>query len=248
MDHTSFPTHLYDQRAVTAEYAMIHTDELINAVSKKNEAIFIRNDENLAVLVPYWWYMNNFGFNVRKIVELLFEECRKQDIVSAKINLDIAHGYLSHVNCLNVQEIQQCLMEKMDGHPYAQLWTDLLDRWSNSWEENHTKERWLVRTKFAGDRKIYLQYQNGTTRLLDGHQLIGKGLNEEDLTDDPTFYSRVTMTSGALLWISNTGRIQRVASSDELLELSTPVDPLQAWTIWNSQRIPRKVHHRRQTP
>lgn len=239
MEYKPFPTYLNNPRTVTTEYAVTHPDELLKAVNQNNDAIFIRNDNDLAVLVPYWWYMNNFGSNVQRIVERLFKECRTKDIVTAKINLDIAHGYLSHVNQITGQEIQRSLMAKMDGHPYAQQWMDLLDRWSKSWQENHAKELWLVMAKYASDRKIYLLYQNGTTRVLDGRSLIGKGLKEADLRCDSTFYDQITMTSGALLWTSETGRIQRIASAEDLLELSTPVDPLQARSVWDTPQIRR---------
>ena len=123
MEYKPFPTHLNDPRTVTTEYAVTHPDELLKAVNQNNDAIFIRNDNDLAVLVPCWWYMNNFGSNVQRIVERLFKECRTKDIVTAKINLDIAHGFLSHVNQITGQEIQRSLMAKMDGsHSLPDCW------------------------------------------------------------------------------------------------------------------------------
>ena len=93
--------------------------------------------------------------------------------------------------------------------------------------------------KFAGNRQIYLLYQNGSTRLLDGRKLIGRGLSEADLADESVFYSRITMTSGALLWMSEENQIMWAVSSDELLELSSPVDPGKALSIWETIRVAR---------
>ena len=237
MKQKQFPVHLSRQRTVTAEHLIAQTGELLKAVNRDNEAIFVRNDEDFAVLVPYWWYMNNHGSNVQMIVEYLFEECRNQSSENADFNLTIANGYFSHVSRLIGHEIRTALMEKMEGHAHAKQWQDLLDGWTRKWKENNTPELWLVMAKFAGDCKLYLLYQNGTTRLMDGRQLIGRGLKADDLEDEGAFYSRLSMTSGALLWNSEEGQIQLAVSSDELLELSTPVDPGEANTIWNPQRI-----------
>lgn len=237
MEHTPFPIHLNNQRTVTAEYVMAHTDELLKAVNRSNEAIFVRNNEDLAVLVPYWWYMNNFGTNVPMIVDYLFEECRKPGMKNTAVNLAIADGYFSHVSRIVGQEIRQSLLKKMEGHAHAEQWQELLDRWSRKWQENDAEELWLVMAKFTEDRQLYLLYQNGTTRLLDGRKLIGRGLKAEDLNDESVFYDRLTITSGALLWLSEEERIQCAVSSDELLELSIPVDPDKAKPIWDFQQI-----------
>ena len=239
MEYKHLPVYLNNLRAVTEEYAMAHTEELLKAVNRGNEAIFVQNNEDMAILVPYWWYMQNFGNNVQMIVEHLFEECREQNATNSMINLGIADGYLSHVSRMVGQEIRESLLDKMVGHPHAAQWQEMLDRWAGKWKENTARELWLVMAKFAGDRKIYLLYQNGATRLLDGRTLIGRGLKAQDLDDESVFCDRITMTSGALLWMSEEDRIMWAVSSDELLELSTPVDPDKAKDIWKPQRIKR---------
>lgn len=47
------------------------------------------------------------------------------------------------------------------------------------------------------------------------------------------------MTSGALLWMSEENQIMCAVSSDELLELSVPVDPSKALSIWGTIRVAR---------
>lgn len=239
MEYKHLSVYLRNLRAVTEEYAKEHTEELLKAVNRGNEAVFVQNDEDMAILVPYWWYMQNFGNNVQMIVEYLFEECREQNATDSMINLGIADGYLSHVSRMVGQEIRESLMDKMNGHPYAVQWQEMLDRWAGKWKENTAKELWLVMAKFAGDRKIYLLYQNGATRLLDGRTLIGHGLKAVDLEDESVFCDRITMTSGALLWMSEEDRIMWAVSSDELLELSIPVAPDEAKEIWKPQRVKR---------
>ena len=239
MKNNNLPVHLSKLRTVTEDYAAEHMEELLKNVNQNDEAAFVRNEEDMAVLVPYWWYMANFGSDVQKIVEYLFEESREQSLTNAMVNLSIADGYLSHVSRIVGKDISEALMERMEGHPHAAQWQALLELWADRWQENNAPELWLVMAKFAGDRKIYLLYQNGVTRLLDGRNLIGHGLTEADLADESVFCSRITMTSGALLWMSEEDQIMWAVSSDELLELSTPVDPDKAKTIWEPIRVKR---------
>lgn len=239
MKNKYLPVHLNNLRTVTEEYATGHMEELLKSVNQNNEAAFVRNEEDMAVLVPYWWYLSNFGNDVQKIVEYLFEESREQSFTNAMVNLGIVDGYLSHVSRIVGKDISEALMERMEGHPHASQWQALLELWAGRWKENTAPELWLVMAKFAGDRKIYLLYQNGATRLLDGRDLIGRGLKAEDLEDESVFCNRITMTSGALLWMSEEDQIMWAVSSDELLELSTPVDPDKAKVIWEPLRVKR---------
>ena len=235
MKNNYLPVHLSKLRTVTEDYATEHMEELLKNVNQNNEAAFVQNEEDMAVLVPYWWYMTNFGSDVQKIVEYLFEESREQSLNNAMVNLGIVDGYLSHVSRIVGKDISEALMERMEGHPHASKWKALLELWAGRWKENTG----LVMAKFAGNRQIYLLYQNGATRLLDGRNLIGHGLKAEDLQDESVFYSRITMTSGALLWMSAEDQIMWAVSSDELLELSTPVDPDKAKAIWEPLRVKR---------
>lgn len=239
MNNKYLPVHLSNLRTVTEDYATEHMTDLLKSVNQHNEAAFVRNEEDMAVLVPYWWYMAHFGNDVQKIVEFLFEESREQSLANAMVNLGIVDGYLSHVSRIVGKDISEALMERMEGHPHSAQWQALLDFWAERWKQNTAPELWLVMAKFAGDRKIYLLYQNGATRLLDGQDLIGRGLTEADLADESVFCSRITMTSGALLWMSEEDQIMWAVSSDELLELSTPVDPSKAVGIWEPIRVKR---------
>lgn len=239
MNNKYLPVHLSNLRTVTEDYATEHMEELLKNVNQNNEAAFVWNEEDMAVLVPYWWYMANFGNNVQKTVEFLFEESREQSLANATANLGIVDGYMSHVSRIVGKDISEALMDRMEGHPHAAQWQALLELWASRWKENDAPELWLVMAKFAGNRQIYLLYQNGATRLLDGQDLIGHGLTEADLADESVFCSRITMTSGALLWMSEEDQIMWAVSSDVLLELSTPVDPDKVKTIWEPIRVKR---------
>ncbi len=239
MKNNYLPVHLSKLRTVTEDYAAVHMEELLKSVNQNDEAAFVRNEEDMAVLVPYWWYLSNFGNDVQKIVEYLFEESREQSATHAMVNLGIVDGYLSHVSRIVGKDIAEVLTERMEGHPHASQWQALLELWADRWKENTAPELWIVMAKFAGNRQIYLLYQNGATRLLDGRDLIGRGLTEADLEDESVFCSRITMTSGALLWVSEGDQIIWAVSSDELLELSAPVDPSKAAGIWEPIRVKR---------
>ena len=239
MKNNNLPVHLSKPRTVTEDYATEHMEELLKNVNQNDEAVFVQNSENMAVLVPYWWYLSNFGNDVQKTVEYLFEESREQNLTNAMIYLSIVDGYLSHVSRIVGKDISEALMERMEDHPHASQWQSLLELWASRWKENDAPELWLVMAKFAGNRQIYLLYQNGATRLLDGRSLIGHGLTEADLADESVFCSRITMTSGALLWMSEEDQIMWAVSSDVLLELSTPVDPSKAVGIWEPIRVKR---------
>jgi len=239
MKNNYLPVHLSKLRTVTEDYAAEHMEDLLKNVNQNDEAVFVQNGENMAVLVPYWWYLSNFGNDVQKVITYLFEESREQSLTNAMVNLSIADGYLSHVSRIVGKDISEALMERMEGHPHAAQWKDLLELWAGRWKENTAPELLMVMAKFAGNRQLYLLYQNGSTRLLDGRNLIGHGLKTEDLEDESVFYSRITMTSGALLWMSEEDQIMWAVSSDELLELSTPVDPDKAKAIWEPIRVKR---------
>lgn len=239
MKKYNMPDKLDELRTVPEGYAAAHMPEMLQAVSRDNMAFFIANGKNMAVMVPYWWYAANFGNDVRKTVENLFEDSRDLSSDHAMVSLAIVDGYLSRVSRIIGKEIAEMLMERMADHPHAAKWTALLELWEERWRKDTAPELWVVMAKFAGNRQIYLLYQNGATRLLDGRKLIGRGLSEADLADESVFYSRITMTSGALLWMSEENQIMWAVSSDEMLELSTPVDPSKALSIWETIRVAR---------
>lgn len=217
---------------VSLESALEHADGLLERVNRENVAFIIRDEGSTVVLVPYWWHAIAVGPDPKQIMEILFGESKfAVDAEILKIE-GIALGYIKLTTPETAQEILDTLLPQVADHPYANHWHRLLDKLSVYWNEEHQPE--LVMARFDGDRRVYLLFTDGRTRLVDMRRFIGRGLTGADLWDEEYFRDCLTLVTGALIWMEVAGEVQATFSSEELLRESDPVEGEWIRELWRS--------------
>lgn len=242
MNHEYLPISVEGLLNVTAEYAQEHTVELLERVNRENIAIMIRDAKGAVMMVPYWWHCLAFGTDPKRILEVLFEESKWADDTEILKITGIAQGYINLTNQESAHEILEELIPQVSTHPHATHWRNVLDKLAKYWNISHEPK--VLFCAFAEDRKVYLLFTDGQTRLVDMRAFIGRGLEEADLQDEAHFRNCLTVVTEALAWMEVAGTVDATFSSEELLQASASVEKAVAKDIWSTPKDGVNYHLR----
>lgn len=242
MNHEYLPISVEGLLTVTVEYAQEHTEELLERVNRENITIIIRDAKGAVMMVPYWWHCLAFGTDPKRIMETLFEESKWADDAEILKITGIAQGYINLTSPDVAREILDELLPQVDAHPHASHWRGVLDKLAKHWDISHEPK--VLFCAFAEDRKVYLLFTDGQTRLVDMRAFIGRGLEEDDLRDEEHFRDCLSMVSEALVWMEVAGTVRAAFSSEELLQASEPVEEVFAKDIWAAPKDGVNYHLR----
>lgn len=242
MNYEYLPISVEGLLTVTVEYAQEHTEELLEQVNRENIAIVIRDTKGAVMLVPYWWHCLAFGTDPKRILEVLFEESKWADDTEILKITGIAQGYINLTSPDAARVILEELLPQMDAHPHAAHWHSVLDKLAKRWDIPHEPK--VLFCAFAGDRKVYLLFTDGQTRLVDMRAFVGRGLGEADLRDEEHFRDCLSMVSESLVWMEVAGTVRAAFSSEELLQASEPVEEAVAKDVWETPKDGVNYHLR----
>lgn len=242
MEYEYLPIFVEGLLTVTVEYAQEHTVELLERVNRENITIIIRDAKGAVMLVPYWWHCLAFGTDPKRILEVLFEESKWADDTEILKITGIAQGYINLTSPDVAQNILEELLPQVDAHPHASHWHSVLDKLAKSWDIPHEPK--VLFCAFTGDRKVYLLFTDGQTRLVDMRAFIGRGLEEADLRDEAHFRNCLTVVTEALVWMEAAGTVRATFSSEELLQANEPVEEAVAREIWATSKDGVNYHLR----
>lgn len=223
-------TYLDKIMSVSAAYAQKHFDELAERVCRENIAIIVQDEDGSVVMAPYWWYQLSFGLDPKDVITTLFKQSRFIGSTEILKFIVVANGYINMTTPDSAQELLSELLPLLERHPHSVHWSKLLDKLATYWDEDHRPR--LIIAAFGEDRKVYLLFTDGKTRVVDMRKFIGHGLEEADLEDEEYFRDSLTLVTEALAWMPVAGEMKVVFFSEGLLRESEPVDDEIAKEIW----------------
>lgn len=220
---------------ITTEYAEENFDQLMELTCTENYAFIIEDEKGSVVLLPYWWHQKSLGIDPREVIERLFEESKTADFAEIVRYMTVVHGYIRLTTPVTAQEIVRELTPLLKEHPHAKWWEPMLGKLDAFWKQDYVS--CLVAAAHAGDRKIYLRFSDGQTRLLDMRRLIGRGIDATDLESEERFQFCLSMVTDALKWQPPESDLWTVFFAEDLIPVSELVEDEAVKDIWKADPI-----------
>lgn len=220
---------------VETEPALAHSQRLCELINTESVGVLImQGDERPYFLAPYWWNGICMGSDARKAIEELFEgskSCQGLDILTYLI---VAQGYIRQTTPESAKACWWNLLLPLEFHPHEKHWNWLLEELRTYWDQDHPPK--LVTAAFAEDRKMYLYFTDGSIRLVDLQGMVRSNTEPDAFTDEEFFRFCMTLGNEALVWLDYDDLTETVFSSEQLWEISQPVDGLNPEKVFPSYK------------